>query len=305
MSRPLGTLVDIGGRRLHYVARGFGTPTVVFESGGGGGSSIQDLPILRLVSAFTRAFVYDRAGYGWSDAAFDGRSFEDLASDCRTLLTHAGEAPPYVVVGSSFGGLIGRTFCRLYPEDVAGMVLVDAAEEGQYFATMPGMRSEHERELREEMRRAESGELRETLEGGLLRARHFTEAEKAAVLNLVARSSHHKNALKEMAAIDLTPQDRRPAGGFGSLGSRPLVVLGHGKPFTGQMSPWEEGFGEAQRRLVALSTNSAHVIAAQCAHSIGLEHPMLVAECIRAVVNATKGSVLDVGEPLRLARERG
>src|SRR3974390_3174293 len=100
MGGALGTLVDGGGRPLHYVASGSGSPTVLFESGGGGGSSIQDLPVLRLVSAFKRGCAYDRAGYGWSEPATgERRSFETLATDLRLLLDNASEQPPFVVVG--------------------------------------------------------------------------------------------------------------------------------------------------------------------------------------------------------------
>jgi pimeloyl-ACP methyl ester carboxylesterase len=281
---------------MHYLAAGAGQPMVVFESGGGGGVSMSDLPVLRLVSAFTRGCIYDRAGLGWSDPGPSGRSFEDRADDLHALLAAAGEAAPYVLVGSSFGGLGARAFCRRYPEEVVGMVLVDAAEEQHYFDTLPSTRGQLEEELRAEALRAATGELRMDLERRLRRADAFSEADKVAILDLFSRPDHFEAALEELSAVDSTPAEMRGAGGFGRLGDRPLIVLGRGKALGGPMAPWEEGAVASQLRLASLSTASAYFVARVAGHSIGLERPALVAAAIAAVVNAARGNPLDVGE---------
>jgi len=303
VSAPLGKLVDIGGgRRLHLVACGSGSPTVVFESGGAGGSSIQDMPVQRMVGQFTRAVVYDRAGLGWSDPAPPGRSFEERVADLHAALART-ETPPYVLVGLSFGGLLARVFTRLYPNEVAGLVLVDGGDAEKYFSTMVHMRAVHERQLRDEIEAVESGELRRRLEKALARARWFNAAEKAAILDLVPRASHYRTGLDEFSAIDRTPDDMKRAGGFGTLGARPLIVLGRGVSAGGEMSAWDEGYAESQARLAALSTNSAKFIAAGIGHSIALEHPRLVAAAIAAVVAAVKSGALDTNDVARLAAE--
>jgi len=286
---------------MHYLADGSGQPMVVFESGGGGGLSMSDLPVLRRVSAFTRGCIYDRAGLGWSDPGPPGRSFEARAGDLHALLAAAGEAPPYVLVGSSFGGLGARAFCQLYSAEVVGMVLVDAAEEQNYFTTMPSTRGQLEEELRAEALRAASGELRSDLARRLRRADAFSEAEKAAMLDLLSRPDHFEAALEELSAVDATPEEMRVAGGFGRLGDRPLVVLGRGKALGGPMAPWEEGAAASQLRLASLSTGSAYFVARGAGHSIGLERPALVAAAIAAVVNAARGNPLDVGAVERLS----
>lgn len=301
---PPSELVDIGGRRLHYFSAGAGSPTVVFESGGGGGSSIQDLPVMRLVSAFARAIVYDRAGLGWSDPAPPGRTFLDRAGDLHTLLKLAEAPPPYVLVGASFGGLLARAYARRYPQDVIGMVLVDAAEEGKYFPTMARMRAALEQMLIVEARRAESGELRRNLEPRLQRARWFNEDEKLWALEVVSRASHFQAALEELTAIDGTPPEMTKAGGFGSLGDRPLIVLSRDQPLTGDMAPWEDGADLAQRRLASLSSNSRHIVAAGLGHSIAVESPPLVAASVAAVLQAVAGNALDTTEIHRIAAAR-
>ncbi|HSV02854.1 MAG TPA: alpha/beta fold hydrolase [Phenylobacterium sp.] len=298
---PPGQLIDIGGRRLHVVAAGEGAPAVVLESGGGGGASVQDWPVLRRVARFARCLAYDRAGLGWSDPPTAPRSFEAMADDLAALLAAVGEPGPIVLVGGSFGGLLARAFAQRFPATVAGMVLVDAAEEAKYFATMAAMRPLHEAELREAARRAASGALAREAEPAI-RAAGRDEATQAAMLWVLRRPEHFTASLDELAAIGLATSAQRAAGGFGGLGDKPLVVLSHGRPYAGEMAVWENGWAEAQARLAALSTHSAHVVAETNGHSIALENPVLVAAAIRAVARAVRGAPLDLSDVRRRAR---
>lgn len=299
MNTP-GELIDIGGRCLHLRRMGEGRPTVVLESGGGGGSSPQDWPVMRRVARDLHCVSYDRAGLGWSDPAPGPRSFEGMARDLADLLAAAGEAGPLVMVGSSFGGLVARTFCRLHPDQVVGVVLVDAAEEAKYFGTMTRMRAMHEGELRDAADKARRGELRAGQEA-VIRGAGFTDLEQEALLHVLDLPAHFEASLAELAAIDATTPQQRLPGGLGSLGDLPLVVLSHGKPYEGDYSPWEEGFDASQRRLAALSTRSAHIVATNNGHSIGLENPRLVAAAILAVARAADGGELDTREVKALA----
>jgi len=303
---PPGRLVDIGaGRRLHMMALGEGAPTVVFESGGGGGSAVQDRPAQRLVSAFARAVIYDRAGLGFSDPPTPGRSFVQRAEDLFRLLEAERLPGPYVLVGGSFGGLTARAFAYRYPGEVAGMVLLDAAEEGKYFPTMARMRAWHEADLKTEAERAASGELRRAAEPVVAKSRAFTEDEKPWLLEILSRPGHFLAAAEELTAIDATPAPMKVAGGFGSLGGRPLIVISSDQVMTGDMAVWHEGHAEAQARLATLSSNSAHITGTALGHSIALERPSLVAAAVAAVIAAAKGGPLDVAEVRRLAADRG
>jgi pimeloyl-ACP methyl ester carboxylesterase len=294
-------MIDLGGRRLHVVRRGGGSPTVVFESGGGGGSSAQNWPVLRRVAAFTRAVAYDRAGLGWSDPAPRTPTFEGMARDLEALLRASGETPPYVLAASSFGGLPARTFCRLFPGEVAGLVLVDTAEEEKYFATLPRFRDALEAELRRAAQEAASGALRRAQEPSMLAAGGLDNGEKAALAAVLDRPGHFEGSLAELKAVDAVGSMQRRAGGFGDLGERPLVVLSHGKPYTGDYAVWEDGAAAAQDRLAQLSKQGRHIVARANGHSIGLENPDLVAAAIEAVVNAVRGSAFDCSRVESLA----
>jgi len=124
---PPGQLIDIGGRHLHLLCIGKGEPTVIFEPGALQTSVSSELTRVE-VSSQTRVCSYDRMGSGWSDPAPPGSvSAGQLADDLRLLLERAGIPPPYILVPTSFGGLAVEMFARRYPDRVAGLVFLDAA----------------------------------------------------------------------------------------------------------------------------------------------------------------------------------
>ena len=120
-----GQLIDVGGRGLHLHCTGSGSPTVVIQPGGRGlllGHGVDRASCRRE----TRVCVYDRAGRGWSEPSASPQDATLIATDLHTLLER-GEVPgPYVLAGHSFGGLYVLTYADRYPDEVAGMVLVDS-----------------------------------------------------------------------------------------------------------------------------------------------------------------------------------
>src|SRR5246127_921567 len=126
-----GRLVDVGGYRLKINCAGSGSPTVVLESGLGDLLS-EWRPIQLRISSFTRVCSYDRAGYGESDAGPLPRTSSQISSELHVLLQNAGEHPPFILVGHSFGGYNVRAFNGQYPNEVAGLVLADSTQEDEY-----------------------------------------------------------------------------------------------------------------------------------------------------------------------------
>jgi alpha/beta hydrolase fold len=112
---PPGQLVDVGGERLHIDCVGEGSPTVVLESGLGG-SSLDWRLVQPELGKTTRVCAYDRAGMGWSDPSPQPRTPRQIADELHTLLTHAGIAGPYVLVGHSLGGKNVRLFALTHPD---------------------------------------------------------------------------------------------------------------------------------------------------------------------------------------------
>jgi pimeloyl-ACP methyl ester carboxylesterase len=107
---------------------GSGSPTVVFENGGGGSIELWGQVPSR-VSQFAKVVAYDRAGDGLSDNPSTERDGRNIASELHAALQNANLPPPYVLTGHSLGGPYVRIFAGMYPKEVAGIVLVDPTQE--------------------------------------------------------------------------------------------------------------------------------------------------------------------------------
>lgn len=118
------TLAHVSGRDVEVVEAGAGDATVVFESGLGDDWTPWD-EVANEVAVGARVFAYSRPGYGDSDPTSEPRNATRIVEDLRTLLAARGFAPPYVLVGHSFGGTYMELFAKAHPEEVVGLVLVD------------------------------------------------------------------------------------------------------------------------------------------------------------------------------------
>lgn len=141
MHPPPGRLVDLGTHRLHVLEAGRGSPTILLEAGlMSTVLSWNDLQ--RELAQSYQVVSYDRAGLGWSDSGPMPRTAERIVDELHSLLERAAIPPPYVLVGHSFGGLTMPLFARRYPEQTAGMVLVDPVVSAEWNPP-----SEHDRKL--------------------------------------------------------------------------------------------------------------------------------------------------------------
>lgn len=121
--------VPLEGYRLHAVIAGRGKPLVVFEAGMGDGTSSWE-KVQPTIARLTSTLSYDRPGLGKSDRAPQLHDLDQSADELHVLLRKSGSPPPYILVGHSMGGLIVRVFAYRYPDETAGIVLVDPADEG-------------------------------------------------------------------------------------------------------------------------------------------------------------------------------
>jgi pimeloyl-ACP methyl ester carboxylesterase len=241
-----GDLYDVGRHQLHLDCRGEGSPTVVLFNSLGGVSAGW-ARITGPVAESTRVCAYDRAGQGWSEEAASPRDGVQSAEELHALLDAAAEEGPYVLVGHSTGGTYAMTYASRYPEQVAGLVLLDSSSPEQ-FTAMPAFERQYS-----VMRRAYA--LLPTLSRlGLGRlvpaASHLPAADAAKVEAITSTSQGYRNQRDEVSVLpDLFAQ----AQALTSLGDRPLTVLTAAENSTGM-----EGWADAQERLAGLSTNRVH-----------------------------------------------
>lgn len=296
-----GQAIDVGGHRLHVHAVGDAGPTVVIDSGIGG-SSIEWSSIQQEVGKFARVVTYDRAGYAYSEEGPGPRSSDRAVEELRTLLSKAQIPGPYILVGHSFGGLNARIFAHRYPQDVAGLVLVDATHEDELTERFP--KAHHEawnggvQGMKVFSRLAPLGLPRLMAATGLLPpemkaalAKLSPEVRKR-LLAFYFHPRHLRTLYQEMAAME---QSYAIARQTGSLGDIPLIVLKHGRPDSvdPQMPPEvtahiEGGLSELAQAMAGLSTRGKLVVAEQSGHAIHYDQPDLVIAAIREVAEATQ-----------------
>jgi pimeloyl-ACP methyl ester carboxylesterase len=277
-----GQLVDIGGYRLHIQCFGTGSPTVVLDAGLSGSSLDWNLVQSELGNT-TRVCAYDRAGMGWSDPGPQPRTPRQIADELHTLLTNAGIAEPYVLVGHSLGGKNVRLFALTHPEQVAGMVLVDARSEYVDANTSPAEEQAFQQALA-----AQAFLYRVTRSVGLVRligaslwggpAMPREMRTEGMLLQTSQRGVDAQTAEGLERAADDAQLQAAP-----SLGDRPLMVLA-----AGQKVAHDPIWLEAQRRQAALSSDSRLIVAEGSGHAIHWEQPALVIDAVRQVVEKAR-----------------
>jgi pimeloyl-ACP methyl ester carboxylesterase len=279
-----GQLLDVGGHRLHLSCTGSGTPTVVLEPGGGEMSSNLGW-IAPAVARDTRVCVYDRAGRGWSDSAGTAQDGAQIATDLHTLLQRGHVPGPYVLAGHSFGGLYVLAFAARYPDEVAGLVLVDstAPASARSGAASPGDGGSYDvmgrvSALVSASARLGLSRLYGQLEHGSLPPRSRDEARASN-----ATASHVRSTIDEyVQAAASTGQ----AASLDDFADKPLVVLTAG-------SGSDAAHSAAQNDLATLSTNSVHRVIDGATHDSLIsneEHAATTTQAILHVVSSIRSA---------------
>ena len=283
---PTGVLYDIDGRGMHLYCIGHGEPTVVFESGAGGGS-VDWVLVQRQIATTNRACSYDRSGIAWSDPVDEPLTADLIADRLHQLLRKADEAPPYVMVGHSLGGPLTMVFTDKYPLEVAGVVLVDSSHPEQMQRFSP------------EIQEALGGPpppafLRFAAATGLLRLMapgFFSNVPEEAVAGIEYFPESMQGVLAEFDAFDSIFSE---AGEAASFDTRPLIVLTAGKlssELPAAVTPEIEAqmmktWNELQIELAGLSVNSERRVIEDATHYIQYDNPGAVIDAIRDVSSA-------------------
>ncbi|MDB5913055.1 MAG: hypothetical protein JWP22_1730 [Ramlibacter sp.] len=245
---PIQALQTRSGR-LSYLLSGEGKPTFLLFSGAGVGLQGWE-PLYPDIERLGTVFAWNRLGMQGSDEPGPKQSGAVVVGSLRELLAHAGVAPPYVLVAHSLGGLHANLFARLYPDEVAAVVLLEATHPDDH-----------------ELLRKQEPELVKALGKMLTQPRAFFEA----------------NVHTELASVEDTVREIEAAGDFPPVPLR--IVTGGLTPRSAQVSPAAVGAKRAhQQELARLSPQGEQVIAQQSGHFPQLSEPQLVLQVLEDVV---------------------
>jgi pimeloyl-ACP methyl ester carboxylesterase len=310
---PPGKLVDVGGYRLHLNCTGKDGPAVVLIAGAGDFSFDWEL-VQPDVARFTRVCSYDRAGLAWSDPGPTPRTMRQDAYELHTLLRAARIKPPYVLVGHSLGGLIARAYAEKYPNELAGLVLVDSTHEdtvlifqgklvrirehakGTPVPQVQTMKSNPPKPpAKEDLEQFESNQKTfgpPKIGSPFDKLPPHTQAVRLWALSQPPRAAGSPDFWSEELQAMYSARAKTPY----QLGDKPLVVLlakpGYGQPPGGIPADEWKNFNEEKRQqkveLTNLSRNSKLIVAERSGHHIQLDEPQVVTEAIRLAVNAVR-----------------
>jgi pimeloyl-ACP methyl ester carboxylesterase len=278
-SGDVSGLVDIGGRTLYLEGHGTGSPTVVLVAGGRSSARYwtddllhPDAPrtmVMPEVAAFTRVCAYDRPGTyalidddvlpSRSDPVAQPRTVTEMVAELHALLQAAEVPGPYVLAGHSYGGLISRLYASTYPDEVIGLILVDA-----YSERLENVMSPEQWQALVRLNQEMGSDMVRPIPG-------YGDAETTGfgADNAVMRQAVAKSPLRPM----------------------PLAVLAHGKPFP--VPEGAQGFApgelealllKANEDLATLAPQARFTVASESGHDIHQDQPELVIEAIRQVV---------------------
>lgn len=274
ISGDFAGLIDIGGeRKLYLECKGTGSPLVILEAGLRNRADIWSVKpdagaaVYPEVAAFTRVCAYDRPGttlgvdaFSRSDRVPMPRTAKDAVADLHALLEAASISSPYVLVGHSTGGLISRLYASTYPQEVAGLVLVDAIPEGLQTAMTPEQWKVYDRLL---------------------------------LVDPPKELASYKDL--ETIDFDVSFDQMRAASKTTPLLPIPFIVISKGKPFAvpPELPSWlpatlEQAWAAGQTELAQLLPNTPHRTASMSSHYVQIEEPQLVIDAVRQVVEAAR-----------------
>ncbi len=250
--------------RIYFHCQGEGRETVVIDAGIGDALA-NWLPVQEKLSGHTRVCLYDRAGYGLSDPGPGPRTTAQITFELYAWLKKAGIEGPYVLVGHSFGGYTAQFFASQFPQETAGLVLVDSSHSRQ-------VKRLAKLDTLEDAPRKSVGGYRFEDESRLTPAQKLWKhlnAQRKSVWTQMDELGSFSDSADEVNGI------------VKHLPPVPLAVLTRGRsqlPTIPGDKSMETVWHEMQEDLTTMSPHSWQVIARDSGHSIHQEAPEVIVE---------------------------
>ncbi len=279
LDSPPGMYIWRGNQKTHIHCTGKGDPTVILESGLGG-HSLDWVLVQPRIARFTRVCSYDRAGYGWSHLGSLPRSARRISQELDQLLMLAGERPPYLLTGHSYGGLIQEYFARDHGEKVAGMVLVDSANIQQFERMENGSGTTSLTPTSTNFVLFNSTSIPETIPQKYKKLAKELALQRRTILTLYSELRHFRSAVKTLQKY------QRPA-------AIPTVVVSRGlpdRPFADKRKFSRELVWQQLQREMSEEKHAPLLISETADHHVHLSDPELVVQAVKSLLTTIRKS---------------
>jgi pimeloyl-ACP methyl ester carboxylesterase len=258
---PPGVLVNVDGYKMHIYCIGEGNPTILLDHVAGG-SSVDWALIQPKLAEYTRVCAYDRAGFGWSDYSPAPRTMKSQVNELYGLLEGANEKGPYIFVGHSYGARVARVFAAKYPDEVSGMVLMDAGilyDDPRYPAELHSGGESETRMLRAARWLSPFGLVRLMRPFLELPTFDLPEEARLASASFSVTPRFFQSLLDQGDSLPTVLQEEREVT---SLGDIPLLVLVATEPDDAVRKVWNQ----ANIEMAGLSTHGSYRIVEGATH---------------------------------------
>jgi pimeloyl-ACP methyl ester carboxylesterase len=281
-----GRWFDVGGHRLHLHSQGIGSPAVIIDAGLSGASYDWET-VATGVSAFSLVCTYDRAGYGWSDPGPRPRTSQQVVAELRALLRQAKIEPPFILVGHSWGGLNARLFASQHPDEVAGLVLVDALNtdllppNSNFHKVSPALKFLKATAWCGSTWLAAPAFIQEpSNDRAALKLRQGMLSRAKSIRAICDELEGEANWLEVRSVL-------RP------LGNLPVAVISRHiveSPATNSLALTDQDWLQGQKALPQISSNSTFIMARTDIHDLQFHEPELIVNAVRQMVGSVRNS---------------
>lgn len=298
----INQLITINDNKLEVLFKGDEGPLIIILPGMG--CSFEEwYEVIESVSKTSRVLTFHRRGLGRSELGEGIHHTESAAHDLTGILNYFQTEEPVYLVGHSYGGLCAQHFVKLYPERVAGVILVDSTSvelKELEKLHLPVMNEDSDASWIErclDYASKDKGELAEIIQPSLNeKHRHFPKAVQHHLLDFQVNPSLYKAMASE---IKEWTKDAEVIVSLGDFPELPLIVIGRDKEYTmasestngipqWELRVFEEKWSELIRNQSRLTSGGEFIIAEESGHSVFLDRPDLVIDCIHRISRIEK-----------------